>query len=203
METIVQLISAVAWPITAIILSLLFRGELRQIMRRLSAVSYKDAKAEFKHALSEIEGDIRSLPQSLSAPIADVKKLIEEAIESPGKLSDYERLLRIADISPRAAVMEAWREVEIGTKKVTDAYGIPTTGQIAGVKAIQELVSRGFLPSMLLSIYERLRRLRSRAAHAPDFVVDAEQAERFIEAANHFYESFRFLLKQAEEKQKQ
>lgn len=26
-------------------------------------------------------------------------------------LSDYRRLLRIADISPRAAVMEAWREV--------------------------------------------------------------------------------------------
>lgn len=83
---------------------------------------------------------------------------------------------------------------------MTDAYSIPTTGQIAGVKAIQELVNRGLLPSMLLSIYERLRRLRSRAAHAPDFVVDEEQAERFIEAANHFYETFRFLLQQAEEK---
>ena len=195
MEAVVQLLSAIAWPVAAIILALIFRAELRQVMRRLSAFSYKDAKAEFKHALEEVEGEIRSLPKS-SPPQSER----DTALGGPETLSDYERLLRIADISPRAAVMEAWREVEIGTKHVTDAYSIPTTGQIAGVKAIQELVNRGLLPSMLLSIYERLRRLRSRAAHAPDFVVDEEQAERFIEAANHFYETFRFLLKQAEEK---
>ena len=124
------------------------------MMKRLSAFSYKDAKAEFKHALEEVEGEIRSLPKS-----SPHERVRDTAPESPESLSEYDRLLRIVDISPRAAVMEAWREVEIGTKQVTDAYGIPTSGQIAGVKAIQELVNKGLLPSMLLSIYERLRRL--------------------------------------------
>lgn len=196
MDIVVQLLSAIAWPVTAIILALIFRVEFRQVMRRLSVFSYKDAKAEFKHALEEVEGEIRRFPKSSPLP-SELDTIPAESHES---LSDYDRLLRIADISPRAAVMEAWREVEIGTKQVADTYSIPTTEQIAGVKAIHELVNRGLLPSMLLSIYERLRRLRSRAAHAPDFVVDEEQAERFIEAANHFYETFRFLLKQAEEK---
>jgi hypothetical protein len=192
MDTIVQLLSTIAWPVTVIVLAMIFRKEFRQLLKRLTTFSYKEATAEFKHDLDEVEGEIKSLPKSQPQQ-AELESMPKKKPES---LEDSNRLIRISEISPRAAVMEAWREVEIGTKQVTDAYGIPTTGQVAGIKAINELTKRGLLSETFLSIYERLRRLRSRAAHAPDFVVEEEQARRFIEAANQFHEAFQALLKQ-------
>src|ERR1051326_8664678 len=130
--TLVQLVSAIAWPLTIIIIALLFRHEIRKTTSRLSSFSYKDMKAEFEHDLDKLERDVKDLPikESSTKP---------ERIEKE-TLNAYERLRRIADISPRAAVMEAWRDIEITTKEVTDAYGVSSEGQIAGVKAIRELV---------------------------------------------------------------
>jgi len=42
-----------------------------------------------------------------------------------------------------------------------------------------------------------MRKLRARAAHAADFAIDPEEAERYIETAHDFYMTLQFLLKQA------
>ncbi len=92
--------------------------------------------------------------------------------------------------------MEAWRDVEVSAKKVADAYGIASGGQIAGVRAINELAQKHLLPNSVTSIYEQMRRLRSRAAHAADFSISLEEAERYIDTAFRFHNALLFLLKQ-------
>jgi len=74
--------------------------------------------------------------------------------ESEESLSQYERLLRIVQISPRAAIMEAWRDIEFTTKMVTDAYGISVGGNIAGERAIRDLTHKGILPDSVCSVQE-------------------------------------------------
>jgi len=191
MEYAVQIISALAWPLTVIIVSIMFRHEAKQIVARLSSLSYGEVKAEFKHDLMKIENAV----DALDIGTANSGPQEQQNGES---LSSYERLLRIAEISPRAAIMEAWRDIEVTTKKVTDAYGISVGGQIAGVKAIRELVRRGLLPESVVPIYERMRRLRSRAAHAADFAIDPEEAERYIDTAYKFHNTLLFLLDQSD-----
>jgi hypothetical protein len=191
-QTLVQLVSAIAWPFTVIIIALLFRQEIRKTANRLSALSYKDVKAEFEHDLNKLEKDIKELPAKESSSKTNHP---ENDLET---LNSYERLRRIADISPRAAVMEAWRDIEVTTKQVTDAYEISTDGQIAGVKAIRELVNQHLLPESVVSVYEQMRRLRSRAAHAADFAITTDEAERYIDTAYRFHNTLLFLLQQAE-----
>jgi hypothetical protein len=183
-QSAIQLISVLAWPATVLVLAIVFRGSVRDLVKRLSAITVGGVRGELREGLDKVEGEIRSLP----GPKRD-----------GADLSALDRLLRIAEISPRAAVLEAWRDVEVGTKHVTEAYGLadPKRSAIAGSKAIHDLVSRGLLPRNVQSVYQQLRRLRSRAAHAPDSVVTPEEAVRYIEAANDFYSMFGFLLKQA------
>jgi len=78
----------------------------------------------------------------------EVKSLPNPSMESTemnnnesDNFSGYDRLLRLVEISPRAAIMEAWMDIEITTKAVTDKYGISVNGRIAGVKAIRQLVN--------------------------------------------------------------
>jgi hypothetical protein len=190
-QTLVQLISSIAWPLTVIIVAFMFRQEIRKIASRLSTLSYGDMKAEFEKSLNKLEQDIQDLPSKQTVTKQERGENDKETFNS------YERLRRIAEISPRAAIMEAWRDIEVTTKKVTDAYGISTQGQIAGVRAINELVQKHLLPSSVLSVYEQMRRLRSRAAHAADFAISADEAERYIDTAYRFHNTLLFLLQQA------
>lgn len=187
MDHIVDLIDALAWPIATVILALIFRREFRSVVRRLTALKYKDFQADFGQDLLEVE-------KQLKAMAAEAQGQTEEDAES---LSRYERLMRITEMSPRAAIMEAWRDIEVTTKQVTDAYGISVGGHIAGIRAIRDLVRKGVLPDSVGSVYERMRKLRARAAHAADFAIDPEEAVRYIETAHDFYTTLQFLLKQA------
>lgn len=196
MDNIIKLIEVIVWPAVVIIMAIMFRHELRKAAQRLSSLKYKDFSADFNANLSKIEGDLVKLTSSKSD---EQQKLIE----NEQTLSSYERLLRIADISPRAAIMEAWRDIEVTTKQVTDVYGISAGGNIAGVKAIRQLVERGLLPPTVVSAYEGMRRLRARAAHAADFAIDPEKAERYIETAHQFFMTLSFLLNQAKKKSQQ
>jgi hypothetical protein len=191
-QTLVQLVSALAWPLTVIIVALMFRQEIRKIASRLSTLSYGDMKAEFEKDLHKLEREVKELPIKEASTKVDHQKKDSKTLDS------YERLSRIAEISPRAAIMEAWRDIEVTTKQVTDAYGISTNSQISGVKAIRELVRQHLLPEGVVTVYEQMRRLRSRAAHAPDFTITSEEAKRYIDTAYRFHNALLFLLQQAE-----
>jgi hypothetical protein len=188
-EHVIELVKALAWPFSSIIIAILFRHELRTAASRLSSLSFKGLKADFKQEIENLAKDVEELP-----PPEQTMEISERTI--PGT-SDYETLFRIAEISPRAAILEAWRDIEVITKQVTDILKISIRGQIAGVKAIRELVSKGIMPASSISVYERLRTIRSKAAHAPDYALDAEQSEDYLNLAKRLYSLLEFALYKA------
>ena len=190
MEILVRLVEAITWPLTIMISIFLFRHELRKAAQRLTTLKYKDISIIFNKDLEQIENDLSKIKFDRN----DKKQL-----EDDQTLSSYERLIRIADISPRAAIMEAWRDIEITTKQVTEAYEIASIGHIAGVKAVRKLVEKGVLPSNVISVYERLRRLRAKAAHTAEFEIDPVEGQRYIDTAHQFFMTLRFLLNQTKD----
>jgi hypothetical protein len=191
-EHITALVSSLAWPVTVLTVVLLFRSEFRGAAGRLKALAYKDFRAEFERDLQILEGNVKELP-SEKVPLQVEKQ------EAKLSLTDESLLIRLTEISPRAAIMEAWRNIEVTTKQVAQAYGIALSGNIAGVKAIHEIVNKGLLPEQVIPIYERLRRIRARAAHNEDFAIEQNEAEKYIEMAHQFYVSLQFLLNQLEQ----
>lgn len=187
MEYFVQLVSALAWPLTIIAVALLFRQELRRAAARLSSVSYKEFRAEFDRELRAIEGEVQTLAVRGPQPLPSDQN-------SKG-LPSYDRLIRIADISPRAAIMEAWREIELTTKQIANAYGLAPLKDMPGVRNVRELIQRKVLPSAAEGLYEGMRRLRSRAAHAADFAIEPDEAQRYIETALELQAILQFALK--------
>jgi len=169
MDIVIQLVDALAWPVTVLLLARLFRSELRGVLTRLSRLKYKGVEATFERELEAIEAEVEAIPgRRALPPSADV---------------DDDRVLRLAAISPRASITEAWREVELATMRAAQAQRIDVAGPIAETRALRTLVAQGRVSEDVLPIYDRLRRLRNQAAHAQDFEIDADEAQRYASLA--------------------
>lgn len=172
----VTLIEAIIWPVTILIIILVFRGQLSTTLMKLSKLRIKDIEVEFDKDLKDAESKAEEL--QIVSP-EEIRKIPEPiALSSP-----YERLFQIAIISPRAAVTEAWRTIELYTMQAAKAQGIQVGGAIAGIKTIRKLIEIGNLEEGIIQLYENLRRMRNKAAHAQEFEVDAEEAIRYVDIA--------------------
>ncbi|CAD6881787.1 hypothetical protein [Methylomonas albis] len=176
MELLVTLITGIAWPVAVVWIAYLFKGELRSLMHRMSQLKYKDVEAKFELGLAEAEAKVTVIEQSSPS-----------ILPRPEITSKLELLRRIADVSLRAAIMEAWVLVE-------DAAGKSGFVQGAAVPRVnlrlfvEELVRLGKLPKGGDSLLDQMRRLRNQAAHLPDFSFNQDEADRYLQLATRMSE---------------
>src|SRR5262249_50169356 len=174
LKAITELTKAIAWPAVVFAIGLLFRTEIRHALGRLSHLKYRDIEASFKEELRSVEAESRLIETSL--PTGPKTKMVPgpEAVEA------RDRLLSLAAISPRAAITEAWLEVEASVQSLAEDQGIK--GQ-RFISAINALHAKGVIPFAVLNITTQLRDLRNRAAHAPEIALTQSEAERYLEQA--------------------
>ncbi|MCP4325111.1 MAG: hypothetical protein GY787_25345 [Alteromonadales bacterium] len=169
MEHVVELIKALAWPSAVIWISYIFRSEVRQLLGRVSSFKYKDVEASFGKSLSEAEKSAESIKKP-------------KVKESDADLSQKEQLLRIADVSPRAAVVEAWTLIETAAMKngLTSGAALKRTNP---KMILDHLSASGKFSPESIELINQLRQIRNKASHLPDFAVSQSEAERYLDLA--------------------
>jgi hypothetical protein len=169
MEHFVELVKALAWPVAVIWIAYIFRAEVRQLLGRVSSFKYKDVEASFEKSLSKAEKSAKNIARP-------------QINESETDLSQKEQLLRIADVSPRAAVVEAWTLIETAAMK----SGLSTGTAIKRTNPkmiLDHLASSGKFSPDSLELINQLRQIRNKASHLPDFAVTQSEAERYLDLA--------------------
>jgi hypothetical protein len=170
-ELLVTLIVGIAWPIATVWIAYLFRGELKGLVARISQVKYKDVEAKFEKGLAEAEAEVRK-----------VERAAPPALPQPERLSQLDQLRRIAEVSPRAAIMEAWVLIETSAASAGFVSGTAIPRVNPRLLA-QHLASSGKIPEESVVLMDKLRQLRNQAAHLPDFALNQDEAERYLELA--------------------
>lgn len=169
MEHFVEIVKALAWPIAAIWIGYIFRSEVRQLLGRVSSFKYKNVEASFEKILVQAEKSANNIEKP---------KLKETDLE----LSQKEQLLRIAEVSPRAAIVEAWTIIETAAMK----NGLWTGAAIKRTNPkmiLDHLESSGKFSHYSLELINQLRQIRNRASHLPEFAVTQDDAERYLDLA--------------------
>ncbi len=192
-DFVVRLFEAVAWPITIFGIILIFRRQFAMAVLGLSKLRFRGLEVEFDKSLRDAEDKARGL--GLASP-EDIKEIPEELVPT----SAYDRLLEVAMISPRAAVTEAWRTIEFYTMEAAKAHGIKVGGAIAGIRVIRKLVQSEMLEGGALGLYENLRKMRNKAAHANEFEIDSEDAVRYVDLALSMANSLKILFNKKKSK---
>lgn len=96
MEPIVTLIVGIAWPVATVWVAYMFKGELKALVARISHLKYKEIEAKFEKGLAEVEAEVQK-----------AERITPPALPQPERLSQLDQLRRIAEVSPRAAIMDS------------------------------------------------------------------------------------------------
>jgi hypothetical protein len=168
-EFIVRIVEALAWPAAVLAIFWFLRGEIGGLIRRLRHVAWRDAEAHFLESVEDAEREIvaAGLPE---VPLSEPRKARKE------------ELAKLAEISPRAAVIEAWLDLESALRNrtggETDAERRRSVEQV-----MRDLVGEGLLPRGLTGPISALRDARNAAVHVPDYSLPIESAIDYIDSA--------------------
>lgn len=162
MEYLIKFIDIIAWPSTTLLLAWFFRAELRTVLSRISTLKYKDLEAKFEKGLSQVQKNIEPL---------------NEGIDINDLQATQNRLERLIEISPRAAILEGWIELEQALFQLGESYQMKGRSPLHMIKFLNE---KGVISKEFSQALHEMRRLRNEAAHVPDFVVEEKEAQNFI-----------------------
>jgi hypothetical protein len=159
MEQITNFIDVVIWPVTLIGVLLYFRSNLLRLLDRITAFEAGGIRTEFKEGMQEVED-------------VEVPGSSESQWDSKASL-----LLRLSDISPTGAVVDAWRELELATISFALSHHLNVKGElrrVSGGAAVDALKKAGFLDQSTHDLFQKLREVRNRAVHNPDPIAPSD-----------------------------
>ena len=170
LEFLASIIGSFAWPATIILLVLLLRKPLAELIPFLERLKFRDLELNFGQRLMKVSQEAQQLLPP-AAPLAPEP--------------EYDRLDELADVSPRAAVLESWLGVETAAVRALQRreLDLPSRDLQSPLKLRQALSSTGTIDSMQASIFDQLRSLRNAAAHAPDFSLGSTEARQYADTA--------------------
>ncbi|MEZ5799558.1 MAG: hypothetical protein R3D29_02535 [Nitratireductor sp.] len=173
LEFFSSLASSFAWPSVTAFALYHFKEPLVQAIPRLQRLKYKELEAEFDRGLEKIEQAAKEggLEIEASTQVAE----------------DFEEHLRqIAEISPNAAIVEAFRQIEQSAKALIRANGTQPDYKVAAPYRLIEriLETTNMLGKREVKIFHDLRWLRNKVTHSESYVATRAQALEYIELAS-------------------
>lgn len=170
-----NIINALAWPATLIVLLALIRKQLPQIARTLRRLKYKDIEMEFGETAEAIANEVKAIVPATQS---------ENNIAGQEKSEVKARLEAIADLAPRAAILESWLQVEAAAADVIRQNNLDVSTPYPGPMSLRDsLLKGGVLDKRQIVIFEQLRTLRNEAAHVPDAEFTKAAVSNYIESA--------------------
>jgi hypothetical protein len=180
LEFFASLTSSLAWPTSAAIIALIFRGEIKAIFNRLEHLGYGDWKLTLRKDLEEAEQVALTLPPPPEPEPSQQIDALELYSGNP-----FDDLVRV---SPRAAILDSWSDIEVRLRAIAIKVGFGGSRNLPHLQLIELLGQHSIFPSSLISLLHELREIRNLAAHTK---VSSEDAHRFKKLAN---QTMPFLL---------
>jgi hypothetical protein len=178
LASILQSITSLAWPAALFGSVWLFREKLTDLLPFLR-VKHKEWEVSFR--LDQAEKEAATLPSSPAAP---------EAIPTPEEQSKFEQ---IAEISPRAAILEVRSDIEEAVGSVAKSTGLLTPKVQSLLGLTRFLRSREVIDRQTSALLDDLRVLGNNAAHSPDTGFTKEEALRYRSLANQVITQLRLI----------
>ena len=118
-----QMTGSLAWPLVVVIVIWQLKDKLSELIPRLSKLKHRETEIEFTEKMTELVSDRK-----------EDKKPISQA-QTQEAQEQFSFLMKLAEVSPRSAVTESFRVLELAVEKLV-------------VKAFPELNHKDFKNSL-------------------------------------------------------
>jgi hypothetical protein len=166
---VASLVHSLAWPAAVAVAVIVLRrpigAALGRGVRRLRA---GPVEVEFDQELAEVRQELRRSPELAAEPRRVPDSLGEE-------------LAKLAEVSPRAAVLEAYARIEARLAELLAETDLP---RVSGRVLAPLARNRGLISDETATAVEGLSVLRNLAAHSPADDIGAERARDYLALAD-------------------
>jgi hypothetical protein len=170
---IVEAIKALAWPVATVVAVVLLRRSLATVIPGLKRLKVKGVEMEFEREVSALKAESGKL----------LPPKAETEVETTG------RFLRLVVISPRAAVLEAWRQLESAAVASLAFRGeLQPQDRTTLVNLIESLRKSAILNEDQRILFNGLRALRNLAVHGE---IGQDSAVDYVRMASQMIKHFR------------
>lgn len=154
LQFIASLIDSVTWPAAIAVAVFFLRKPIIALIPNLRTLKYKGLEVNFGEKLERLEQELKDEP-----PLAQ--------IEPPSDRQTFsdERFESLLEISPNAAILEAWNDIEQALRELAEAKNIDEHRGQSILYLSRVLRSREIISSRLAGMLDELRLLRNAAAH--------------------------------------
>jgi hypothetical protein len=157
---IVEITNNLAWPIVTIIIVLLFRKSLINLTKRISKIETSNGKIELYNEFVKINEELKDIELNDRSWINEMEK--------------------IAEINPRAAIIEAWTTIELSCIKKGFTTG--SAIQRFNPKSLEDYLKN--IDESLSNKIKDLRNLRNKLVHEHQSDFDFINAKKYIELSD-------------------
>ena len=166
---ILYIISAVAWPIAAVVLVAILKDEIKKIAPFLKRFKAGPLEAEFEREVKELK---ETTPTSNT-----------NGTHAPASKAF---LFQLAELHPRSAIIESWVRVEAAARATLASISDSTTksSYVPVARLAEPLVITGALNQSQVTLFHELRRLRNDVAHENGIEPTQESAQSYIDLAS-------------------
>lgn len=197
MTFVVGVLKAIAWPATLLLLVFLLRKPIRDLVPLVRKLKVKEFELEFAHAVAQLGVDMQpelkeSIPSSRAGTLDEARSQSSKisapvaAVVRAAKARREEEVLRLASLSPRAAIMEAWAEVEAAAAETAASFWGPGNHpEIFRTMAHlgEYLLQCKVIDTGQLVAFNKLRELRNKSVHAEELNIGVDETRRYVELA--------------------
>ncbi|GGO73111.1 hypothetical protein [Bowmanella pacifica] len=177
MQFIIGLLDKLVWPAVVVFVVVLLRKPLTQLVPLLKKLKYKELEFEFGR-------ELKAVSKHAAGAFPELKR------------DQKTLLIASADHLPNAAILESWAVVDDAAERL-----IRTTRRDIDLnvttryKLLQDLLIKDkWLDTKKSKLFDELRQLRNKVAHAVGYEVGTAEAIQYIELCFTLVEHFNTLI---------
>lgn len=173
---IASLLGAVAWPITVLVLVLMFRRPLRTALSDLVQLRWGGTELKFRRTAGEVSS-------SLIEPLVESKVLTLQTATSTVRPALHEYYANLADENPLSAIIKAYESIEVWYDEALTRFGIANRDgnrKLGVLQMARRAVNEKLLPASSVHTVEGLGIMRDLALQHGDGKVKPDEAKEFL-----------------------
>jgi hypothetical protein len=163
-----NLIDSIAWPLTVIATAYILRNSLENLIQPLNKLKYGELEIEFAEEVEAIE-------RSAIEKLPDLQ-------ESQSQANTRNEILKLIPISPKAAIIEAWKNLESISIKASEHANIDLHEKSfkKPLYIASALERNGVIDTEAKQLFKKLRELRNEAVHYEKMNLSPEEALSYL-----------------------
>lgn len=164
MENLIKLLDVLAWPGVVLIVAFLLRKPIKALLPFVENIKYKDFEVKFRKELDQAKEEAK-----------------EAGIELQTEIGDKTEIYKLIEVSPTAAILESWKELEISARKKVEELA-PRDAKFRNLlqRPIAYLEYTGALIPSTARTARDLQSLRNQAAHSTELKLTKEDAIEYV-----------------------